>query len=297
MLLASLSGQTIFIQRKLFGLAFLNLLGLTKPRIIFDFDDAVFVKRSGKNDQKTLSRFEAIIRNAILILAGNQHLANKAKLYVNHERVLLAPTTIDTEKYARTRHAGAPTKHLVWIGSSSTRKYLESASEALTSIAQRFPEVTLKVISDFEWSHPDMKVECVRWSEESEAEQLSGCLAGIAPMPDTAWTRGKCALKAIQYMAMGVPVIASDCGMHKNLIESGKTGLLATDPTEWADSVERLISDPTLASSLGANAKALVRTHYDSKVQSQAIARAIGMSLDASTSQSMHTLKQKRHLF
>lgn len=261
-LLAALAGQTIFIQRKLFGLAFLALLTATKPRIIFDFDDAIFVKRSGKSSKRNQARFRAIIRAASLVIAGNPFLAQAASAQGGRGPVMIAPTSVISSKYTSASALGKPCD-LVWIGSSSTRKYLDQAYDSFTEIGRRCPGITLKIISDFQWDHPSLNVICIPWADDTEIGELKSCQIGIAPMPNDEWTRGKCALKVIQYMAAGLPVVASNAGINAKLIEQGLTGLIAETPEEWAQSVNELLNSPELRVSMGDAAQRCAQQDYN----------------------------------
>ena len=122
---------------------------------------------------------------------------------------------------------------MVWIGSSSTKKYLLQLIPALESLNSKVVDLRLKIIADFTVSTSKLQVIPVAWSPDTEARELASSHIGIAPIPDDAWTRGKCGLKVLQYMAAGLPVVASPCGVQTEMVQHGVSGLWAGSSDEW----------------------------------------------------------------
>ena len=100
------------------------------------------------------------------------------------------------------------------------------------------------------------------WSEAGEVAEMQACDAGLMPLPDDDWARGKCALKLLQFMAAGRPVVASPVGVNRELLRHGENGLLAADEAGWEDALRRLASDPGLRERLGAAGRASVESGY-----------------------------------
>ena len=101
-----------------------------------------------------------------------------------------------------------------------------------------------------------------RWSEEGEARDLAGADVGISWVPDDPWSRGKCGLKVLQYLAAGLPVVANPVGVHTEMVRPGETGFLATTASEWRDAVARLCGDAALRRRMGEAGRALVESRY-----------------------------------
>ncbi len=258
-LVSALRADIVFIQRKQFGALFLRLLKACCAHLTFDLDDAIFLRSNGRPAPRRAARFAAVCRISSRVFAGNSYLAEAARPHT--DKVLLAPTCVDMRRYPE-RTDVQKTVELVWIGSSSTRKYLLEAAPALVMLKEKQPQTRLRIIADFEWPECPLSTEAVRWSEAGEVAALQSARIGIAPMPDNPWTRGKCGLKTIQYMAAGLPVIADRCGAHVEIIEHGVTGMLVSGPQEWADVLAELLADPERCRQMGAAGRERANLHY-----------------------------------
>ena len=147
------------------------------------------------------------------------------------------------------------TVDLVWIGSRSTRRYLVKLTPLLEDLAQELPQLRLKIIADFDLPASKLTVLSVPWREQTEALELASAHIGIAPMADNSWTRGKCGLKVLQYMAAGLATVASMAGVHRDIVEQGVSGFLAASTDEWREALRRLIVDAPLRERIGARGK------------------------------------------
>jgi len=238
----------IFIQRKLFPAWFVKPLAKRARRLVFDFDDAIFVRSSGEPSRVRDKKFAVICSAADLVLAGNDYLAAEAKQY--SAQVFIAPTAVDIQRYESKQTKDAATT-LVWIGSSSTRRYLDMLTPVLDALGQRLPNLKLKVIADFELHLDSLTVENIPWSLDAETIELGSSHIGIAPMVNNAWTRGKCALKVIQYMAAGLPVVSDRCGANQAVVSEGQTGILVDNEADWIEAIVELAENPDRARQMG----------------------------------------------
>jgi len=247
-----LKSDIVMIQRKLLSTPLLLLVRLLSKKLVYDFDDAIFLKDSGKPSKHRLQLFSDAVRKSNAVFAGNHYLASKAELY--NSNVVLLPTTVNMKRYLPApKRDGSHFVDLVWIGSSSTRKYLEGLIPALEELGKRHKQLRLKIIADFDLPLSHMETLAIHWSSDTEALELGNSDIGIAPMTDDPWTQGKCALKVIQYMAAGLPVISSDAGTNGEVVVDNVTGLLVNSHKEWIAAVECLLEDETLRHSMAAN--------------------------------------------
>lgn len=262
LLSAASKSDVVIIQRKLFGGVFIRALRACCANIVFDFDDAVFAQSDGSGSRTRERRFAATARQARMVWAGNEYLAAAARAHGAEAHVL--PTSVRADHYSLFER-----KHerftLVWIGSRSTSRYLESARPALEAVG-RACDVQLKVVGDFEIQFEHLPVIALPWSADTEAELLLRSHVGIAPMENNAWTRGKCALKVLQYMASGLPVVSSRVGANAEVVDEGRTGLFAETPEDWVAAITRLQAEPATCRAFGSAARAVVEGQYATPV-------------------------------
>ncbi|HWW75306.1 MAG TPA: glycosyltransferase family 4 protein [Pyrinomonadaceae bacterium] len=244
-----------------------NYLRARRVPVVFDFDDAIFLHgrhNGARNRYLRLLKFpgktKSICRLASHVIAGNYYLASYAAGF--NARVTVVPTTIDTEKYAP-RPAGADREPPVigWSGSYSTVQHLDTARRMLQRLA-RAARFRLRVVGAEGYRIEGVEVESVPWRAETEIEDLSAIDVGIMPLPENEWTRGKCGLKALQYMALAVPAVCSPVGVNPTIIRDGRNGLLAATEDEWVEKLTRLLCSPSLRKSLGAAGRETVEAEY-----------------------------------
>ena len=266
--------DAVILQRRLLPAWHLLLLRRFARRLVFDFDDAVFLRDSysGKplSSGSRRRRFAALMRVCDAVAAGNAFLAQHAARSGTAARVHLIPTCLDPSRYALAPHReDAETITLVWIGSSSTLQGLQRTRELWEELGRRLPRLRLKLICDRFFRLERLPVLPCPWSQPTEAQELAAADIGISWLPDDDWSRGKCGLKVLQYFAAGLPVVANPVGMHTTLVQPGRTGYLAETPQEWCQAVARLAADPGLRRRLGHNARCLVEQHYSLPVAGQ----------------------------
>lgn len=252
------------IQKKLLQWWDLWLLARKARRLVYDFDDAVTVAPFGASeDPRRATRFAQTIARCDAVVAGNEDLARYAS---GHPNLRVIPTGVDPATY----RAKAPTVAdgrsaavvIGWIGTQGNMKYLRMMAPAFEVIAKQGVRATLRVVSDASPEPAAIPVECVPWQLDREANDLAGFDIGVMPLDDTAWSRGKCGFKLLQYMAAGLPAIASPVGVNRSIIRNAENGLLAATPKEWGDALIRLIQNPVWRARLGKSARHTVETKY-----------------------------------
>jgi glycosyltransferase involved in cell wall biosynthesis len=241
--------DVVVILRRAYNPLFFFLLRYYSKYLVFDFDDAIFLKSRGQVSRGRERGFVRTVSSCDQVWAGNSYLANKAGCY--NKKVTILPTAVDIEKYDKYVEKPINSLDIVWIGSTATKKHLLTVLPALEKASESIPTLRLKIIADFNLETDKLDVVPVRWSETCEAKELASAHIGIAPLPDNSYTRGKCALKVIQYMASSLPVISSPTGVNKEIIENGVTGIFAEDEQEWVNAIKKLSGDNKLRTSMG----------------------------------------------
>ncbi|HET9796001.1 MAG TPA: glycosyltransferase family 4 protein [Thermoanaerobaculia bacterium] len=243
-----------------------NLVRQAARRIVYDFDDAIYYgkpDRPGEEPDRSprrVRKFRATCAVADLVTAGNATLAAAARAAAR--RVEVVPTGIDLSPYPPP--AGDPRGgfRIAWIGLPGNLPYLEIVAGALARLAARHPALRLVVVSERPPARFPAPVEFVRWSKEGEAAALSDCDVGIMPLEDDDWTRGKGGFKLLQYMAAGLPTVASPVGVNREIVVEGETGFLAGSAEEWELSLDRLLGDALLRRRMGLAGRRRVEENY-----------------------------------
>lgn len=244
--------------------------------MVFDFDDAIFVPYvSPSNGYWSILKFPGktgdICWMSRHVMVGNPYLAEYARQF--NSSVTVIPTTIDTAKYTL-EVAREPNNPPVigWSGSYSTLQYLDQLHDPLRELARRVP-FRFRVIGTPRYAIDGVPVESVPWNAATEVADLRVLDVGLMPLPDDAWSQGKCGLKALQYMALGTPTICSPVGVNSAIIQHDQNGLLATTPEEWVDAMERLVRHPEERRRLGLAGRATVEADYSAHVQAPRVLR------------------------
>jgi glycosyltransferase involved in cell wall biosynthesis len=242
---------------------------------VFDFDDAVWIRYvSPANGRFSYLRFPGkaafSCKSAAHVIVGNEYLAEYATRYT--AAVTIVPSTIDTARYLRVT-AGRPSRPptIGWTGSYSSGRYLDLVRSALQTIGRRH-KFRFVVIGPVHFEVPGVAIDHRPWSPTSEVEDLSDFDIGIMPVPDAPWERGKCGLKALQYMALGIPPVVSPVGANRDIVRDGTTGLWASDEAGWVSALERLLGNPSERARLGDAARRTVESLYSASSQAPRVA-------------------------
>ncbi|WP_066560194.1 glycosyltransferase family 4 protein [Croceicoccus bisphenolivorans] len=229
-----------------------------------DCDDAIFhrydLHRSAAVRAMLGAKIDRLMAGAAIVTAGNPYLAERA-LRAGARCVEIVPTVVDLDHYAVGERAGSDRPPAIgWIGTPSTwREYMVPLMPALLEIAAGHG-ARIRTVGAEPLAHP--LVDAFAWTEASEVRRIQEMDIGIMPISDTPWSRGKCGYKLIQYMACGLPVVASPVGVNADIVEHGVNGFLATTPDEWRSAIGTLLDDEDLRRRMGNAGRAKVERAY-----------------------------------
>jgi len=209
------------------------------------------------------------------VTAGNVYLADRARL-AGAQRVEIVPTVVDAEAYRPfpPRHPDGKLR-VGWIGTPQTwEKYGHPRTEFFKDLASRHNIRFLLVGARLQPGRSG-PFDYVPWSEASEISAIQQMDIGIMPLQDDPWERGKNGYKLIQYMACGLPVVASPVGVNTEIVQVGKNGLLASSEVEWREALDRLIDDANLRQTMGSEGRKRIVETYSIQVQGPRIAKLL----------------------
>ncbi|MBL7913446.1 MAG: glycosyltransferase family 4 protein [Bacteroidia bacterium] len=260
----------IFVQREAFmtGSSFFEKrFAKSKARLVFDFDDAIWYHDVSDANKKfgwlkDPSKTGRIIGLSDLVFAGNQYLADYAARFNN--KVIIVPTTIDTEEYKPVRNVKRSDKVVIgWSGSITTIRHFELALPFLKILKEKYGDkIDIRVIGDGNYKNAELGIQGLAWRKETELDELSSFDIGIMPIPDDDWSKGKCGLKGLQYMALEIATVMSPVGVNSEIIQNGVNGFLAATTEEWVNAISKLIDDQEMRNRFGKNARTTVIDKY-----------------------------------
>jgi glycosyltransferase involved in cell wall biosynthesis len=262
----------IFVQREAFmlGTAFFEKLMARKVPLIFDFDDSIWLQNVSEANKrlaflKDASKTAKIIQSAALVFAGNQYLADYAKQF--NSDVVVVPTTIDMNLYrAEKKETEDKPVCIGWSGSFSTIQFFAYAIPALKRIKEKYGDkVCFRIIGDENYYCKELETRGLPWKAPTEVEDLAAMDIGIMPLPTDEWTKGKCGLKGLQYMALGIPSMMSPVGVNTEIIIQGINGFLPATEEEWVDVLSRLIESKGLRERIGEAGLKTVRERFSTE--------------------------------
>jgi glycosyltransferase involved in cell wall biosynthesis len=273
----------IFIQREAFmtgSVFFEKEFSKSKAKVIFDFDDAIWLHDTSDSNKrlswlKRPSKTSDIIALSDHVIAGNDYLASYAKKFNQNTTVI--PTVVNTDIYLplQKKHSRDASVTIGWTGSISTVKHFHALIPVLNDLKNSFGEkIKVVVIGDQSTSFKEPWIETKAWKASEEIMQLQELDIGLMPLPDDEWSKGKCGFKAIQYMGLAIPCVASPVGVNNTIIQHGQNGFLANTEEQWKQLLISLIENETLRYQLGWEGRKTIEAHYS--LQSQ-LPRLVGV--------------------
>jgi len=242
-------------------------------KVLYDFDDAIWLANTSEANKivagvKWHHKVGDICRWAHKNSCGNSYLANYARRF--NANSVVNPTTIDTvHLHNQVRDQAVPGRLVIgWTGTHSTLKYLDQVVPVLAKLEAEGLDFEFRVISNQSPVLPVRSLVYLPWRKDTEIADLLGFHVGLMPLEDDPWAKGKCAFKALQYMALGIPALVSPVGMNTEVVAHGHNGFVCATPAEWEASLRQLLADAGLRQRLGQAARLTVEQRYS--VQSNA---------------------------
>jgi glycosyltransferase involved in cell wall biosynthesis len=252
MVLAILFGrwELVYIQRIFIGNYLIKHLKNRSEKIIYDFDDAIYINTGRPEDELKTAR---MVRLASKVIVSTDHL-KKYCLDLGQDAEVI-PSPVETDRIYPLVKQQDNIITIGWIGSPWTTGFLELVEKPIQKLAAKYQFRLLTIGAKPEYKITGVNHVSKSWVFEDENTELGAMDIGIMPLPDTDWTRMKGGYKLLQYFSAGIPCVASPVGINRTIVRTGENGYLATTDEEWYSWLELLINDPALRERLGINGR------------------------------------------
>lgn len=275
--------KRVFIQKDIYCVSIWSFFKYFGKRIIYDFDDAVFVENDAGG--KAVYSFPFVwktckylvgemLQVSDLVIVANGYLENFAKKIAH--RTLMIPMSLSLSEFQTKDHGDVEVVVIGWIGSFQTSPYLSLIQDALRRIVNTYGKrVEIRIVTNSQVVLQDVEFQQVSWELVNEINNIHSFDIGIVPLPENPFTLGKSSFKLLQFMACGLPTVSSAVGFNTEVVIDGENGFLAQETEAWVYKLGRLIEDAGLRKRMGAAARKAVETRYSLEVNSVIFCQAI----------------------
>ena len=238
-------------------------------KLIYDIEDNIITTTVNSNNvNNIISPFKNANKNKFLMKTADYVITsspslNKYCLQINNKRKCkYISSSVNTNRFFPVNSYENNKKIVIgWTGTFSSKEYLDLLRDALKELNNKC-DFKLLIIGNFEYEFKEIDIEVIQWNRNNEIKDMQKIDIGIYPLSDDPWVYGKSGLKAIQYMAFGLPTVATNIGTTVDIIKHMHNGWLVNNNKEWVEALEALIKNPELRKSLGENARKTIVEKY-----------------------------------
>lgn len=248
-----------------------RVLRFLSKSLIYDIEDNVMKQQVNSLNPITRllrgnGKTKFLLKTADHVITSSPFLNDYALGLNSKKAATYISSSIDVSRFVPSNnYLNTKLPVLGWTGTFSSKEYLDLISPSLLKLAKK-ANFKLRVIGNFDYTLAGIETETIQWTKEHEVRDLQGIDIGLYPLPQNEWVLGKSGLKALQYMAFGLPTVATNIGTTPRIIQDMDNGILVSSEDEWVDSLERLINDPSLRKKLGEKARQTVVNKYSTNV-------------------------------
>lgn len=259
-ILKSYKCDVVMFQRELVSTLLTLELFSKRPRVL-DVDDAIWLQNRRAN-----RNFIRLVKKCDGIICGNDFIYNFLKFY--NSNCIIIPTSVDTDRFSpiEYNHEKIYNKKIIgWSGLSSGFKYLYEIEDELYEILELHSNVVFRIVSDRQpvfKKISNSRIEFIKWSPDNEVKTIQTMTIGIMPIDDTEWSKGKCSYKMLLYMSCAIPVVVSNFGMNKEVLDKGIVGLGVDYKHDWIKHINYLLDNEENAIDMGKNGRRVIEKYY-----------------------------------
>jgi L-malate glycosyltransferase len=243
-----------------------RLLFWFNKNVVYDLDDMMFLPTANsswlKNKLKGKKKPIVLMTKAKYVIVCTPKLEEIALGLNKYKNVVDISSTFNTERFVPVKeYSKKETTTIGWTGTHSTLAYLQLLENVLQQVAKK-RNIKLLVICNKEYKLEGVNVEYRQWTEANEVSDLHDMEIGVYPIAENEWSLGKSSLKALTYMSIGIPAVATAYGTNFRIIENGISGILVNTDEEWINKLIELIDDVNLRKKIGENGRKRIVEHF-----------------------------------
>jgi L-malate glycosyltransferase len=250
---------------------FERLFRMLSKNLVYDIEDNVLIEKNSELNPfiktlKSTGKTVHLLKTADHVISSSPFLNDQCLSINDKKACTFISSSIDTNRFLPVNSYSNDHKLVIgWTGTFSSKVYLDLLRDVFVELSKRC-DFRLRVIGNFDYEFPEIDLEVIRWTKENEVRDMQGIDIGVYPLFQNEWVLGKSGLKAIQYMAFGLPVVATNVGTTPIIIQHLENGCMVKSEEEWVDTLENLINNPNLRLKLGKAARKTVLNKYSKDV-------------------------------
>ena len=280
--------DAVFVYREaaLLGPAFLErMVARRGVPIIYQLDDPLFVPYTSPSNGylsylKCFGKISEICRLAKVVMVNSTQIREYVSQY--NQNIWQVPSVVDTRQYVFRPELleKQPDEVCIgWSGSPTTIGNIRVIAPALRKLAEQVSH-RVHLIGGTEFDLPGVPYVAQEWAADTEVEDLRKMQVGMVPLPVNEWNKRKFYMKTAQYMALGIPTVATPLGSNPEVIQHGVTGFLADSEDEWVEYLSLLIKDHELRLRMSHAAAKVAQEKYSLESNTQKIIEAFRAAMN-----------------
>lgn len=246
------------------GFLFEFIYRILSKTIVYDIEDNILKNESNNKiniNLRSTSKIKYLVKNSDKIICSSPNLKSKCSLISKKNNCFFIPPSLNLQRYIPKKNYLNSILTIGWTGTFSSKKYLDIVLPILEKLS-KIRKFKFVIISNFHFDSKNLKIDFIKWNKKTEINDLNNFDIGIYPLTNDDWILGKSGLKAMQYMALGIPSISSNFGNVTNFIDNYNNGILVNDEKEWYNALLYLLDNPDIRKQIGINGRETIKNNF-----------------------------------